>query len=179
VLVELGLPYIEGYKPRSNYQGLLATEVENFLDQHPGFLDSLASAPRLNPEQGKQLNAPDLDQIIESPPEKRAQPFLPGHVHYRGLVAHGQPGQVPFERTRRPALERLRDIRPRDLDQAARVPAQTVNRCACSRLNSRESRTEKGATDAVRWTLPCGGEPPPDICTAENSSKPAGKTPTM
>ncbi len=28
VLVELGLPYVEGYKPRGNYQGLLATEVE-------------------------------------------------------------------------------------------------------------------------------------------------------
>jgi hypothetical protein len=27
VLVELGLPYIDGYKPRGNYQSLLATEV--------------------------------------------------------------------------------------------------------------------------------------------------------
>lgn len=74
VLVELGLPYIEGYKPRSNYQGILATEVESFLDQHPGFLDKLASAPTINPEQGKQISAPDLDQIIEDPPEKTLAP---------------------------------------------------------------------------------------------------------
>ena len=74
VLVDLGLPYIEGYKPRSNYQGILATEVESFLDQHPGFLDKLASAPTINPEQGKQISAPDLDQIIEDPPDKTLAP---------------------------------------------------------------------------------------------------------
>ena len=34
----------EGYKPRGNYQGLLATEVESFLDQRPGFLEQLAAA---------------------------------------------------------------------------------------------------------------------------------------
>ena len=53
VLVELGLPYIEGYKPRSNYQSILATEVEAFLGQRPGFLQQLAAAPRLNPTQPK------------------------------------------------------------------------------------------------------------------------------
>jgi len=74
VLVELGLPYIEGYKPRSNYQGILATEVEGFLDQHPGFLDKLAAAPTLNPAQGKQISVPDLSQIIEDPPEKSVVP---------------------------------------------------------------------------------------------------------
>ena len=70
VLVELGLPYIEGYKPRSNYQGILAKEVESFLDNHPGFLDKLAAAPTLNPAQVQQISAPNLDQIIEDPPEK-------------------------------------------------------------------------------------------------------------
>ena len=74
VLVELGLPYIEGYKPRSNYQGILATEVESFLDQNPGFLDKLASAPTINPAQAKQNSVPDLDQIIEDPPAKTLAP---------------------------------------------------------------------------------------------------------
>src|SRR5947208_9347497 len=58
VLVELGLPYIEGYKPRSNYQGILATEVEGFLDQHLGFLDQLAAAPTVNPAQGQRIAEP-------------------------------------------------------------------------------------------------------------------------
>jgi hypothetical protein len=78
VLVNLALPYIEGYKPRSNYQGILATEVEGFLDQHPGFLDRLAGAPKLNPSQGKQLSAPDLEQIIEEPPKKTVAPATTG-----------------------------------------------------------------------------------------------------
>lgn len=74
VLVELGLPYIEGYKPRSNYQGILASEVENFLDTHSDFLEKLASAPTLNPSDSVQISAPNLDQIIEDPPQKAVIP---------------------------------------------------------------------------------------------------------
>lgn len=78
VLVELGLPYIEGYKPRSNYQGMLVTEVEDFLDKHPGFLDKLATAPTLNPATVVPPAAPDLEQIIEDPPEKTIAPATRG-----------------------------------------------------------------------------------------------------
>jgi hypothetical protein len=74
VLVELGLPYIEGYKPRANYQGLLATEVEKFLGEHPGFLEKLAASPTLNPAQGQQISTPAFDEIIEAPPEKTVAP---------------------------------------------------------------------------------------------------------
>lgn len=74
VLVELGLPYIEGYKPRGNYQGLLATEAESFLNQNPGFLEKLAKAPVLDPAQGQQVTSPNLDQIIEAPPTKIITP---------------------------------------------------------------------------------------------------------
>jgi hypothetical protein len=74
VLVELGLPYVEGYKPRGNYQGLLATEVESFLDQRPGFLEQLAAAPTLNPSGIRQAPSLDLSQIIVEPPEKIIAP---------------------------------------------------------------------------------------------------------
>ncbi len=74
VLVEFGLPYVEGYKPRGNYQGLLATEVESFLDQRPGFLEQLAAAPTLNPSTIKQPSSLDLSQIIVEPPEKIIAP---------------------------------------------------------------------------------------------------------
>lgn len=74
VLVELGLPYIEGYKPKSNYQGILAKEVESFLEANPGFLEKLAVAPAINPVQPKNIIAPNLDEIIESPPEKTILP---------------------------------------------------------------------------------------------------------
>jgi hypothetical protein len=78
ILVELGLPYIEGYKPRSNYQGILATEVEGFLERNPGFLDRLAVSPTLNPTPRKFIIAPDLDRIIEDPPKKTVAPSATG-----------------------------------------------------------------------------------------------------
>ncbi len=53
VLVELGLPYIEGYKPRGNYQTILAKEVESFLDSHPNFLEQLSSTSVINPPNPK------------------------------------------------------------------------------------------------------------------------------
>jgi hypothetical protein len=76
VLVELGLPYIEGYKPRSNYQSILATEVETFLDQRPGFLQQMASVPMLNPTQPRLVTKPNLEEVIEDPPENIFAPTL-------------------------------------------------------------------------------------------------------
>ena len=70
VLVELGLPYIEGYKPRSNYQLILATEVESYLDQRPGVLQQMASAPALNPTKPTIVIKPNLKDVIEDPPER-------------------------------------------------------------------------------------------------------------
>ena len=70
VLVELGLPYIEGYKPLSNYQLILATEVESYLDQRPGVLQQMASAPALNPTKPTIVIKPNLKDVIEDPPER-------------------------------------------------------------------------------------------------------------
>jgi len=74
VLVELGLPYIEGYKPRGNYQSMLATEVEGFLDSRPDFLHQLSTTPTVNPAQPHNLETPDLNAIIEDPPEGMTVP---------------------------------------------------------------------------------------------------------
>ena len=61
------MPYVEGYKPRGNYQSKLAQEIESFLDQNPNFLEKLAAAPTLNPDTASPANL-DLDTIIEDPP---------------------------------------------------------------------------------------------------------------
>jgi hypothetical protein len=74
VLAGQGLPYLEGYKPRSNYQALLAQEVEAFLDQHPTFLEQLAAAPTLNPDQGPTVDRLDLEAVIEDPPDQILTP---------------------------------------------------------------------------------------------------------
>ena len=49
VLVNMGLPYIDGYKPRGNFQALLATTVEQFTADQPGFFDQLAVLRRRHP----------------------------------------------------------------------------------------------------------------------------------
>jgi hypothetical protein len=41
------LPYIDGYKPRGNFQELLATAVEGYTAEHPGFFEPLVEANRL------------------------------------------------------------------------------------------------------------------------------------
>ena len=101
VLVELGLPYIEGYKPRGNYQGLLATEVESFLDQRPGFLEQLAAAPVLNPSHVPQPSSPDLNKIIVDPPgakDRRSKP----HRRQALAVPEGAEDRLRRERRRQP-----------------------------------------------------------------------------
>lgn len=82
VLVDMGLPYIDGYKPRGNYQASLAAEVEVFLDARPDFLQHLAAAPSLNPTQATTVPIQDITGMIEEPPEampsagRAARPWL-------------------------------------------------------------------------------------------------------
>ena len=74
VLTSLGLPYVEGYKPRGNYQSLLAQGVEAFLDMNPTYIDQLASAPTINPNKASAPAVLDLDKIIEAPPTEIIAP---------------------------------------------------------------------------------------------------------
>jgi hypothetical protein len=69
VLADRGLPYIPGYKPRFNYQGLLARQVEAVLAAQPDYLGHLADSPRLNPDTapGTPLTTPD--DLFDDPPE--------------------------------------------------------------------------------------------------------------
>jgi hypothetical protein len=77
VLAGQGLPYIEGYKPRGNYQTLLADEVNTFLEDHPSFLEQLAAAPTLDPDKLPPKESIDLHAVIEDPPEKMIAPKEP------------------------------------------------------------------------------------------------------
>lgn len=74
VLAGEGLPYIGGYKPRGNYQALLAQKVESFLNGQPNFLEQLAAAPSLNPDKAPAAVPLDSDVVIEDPPEAIAVP---------------------------------------------------------------------------------------------------------
>jgi hypothetical protein len=74
VLASMKLPYIDGYKPRGNYQGLLAQAVETFLDHNPRYLAELASAPVIQPQKAPAVSWADLEDIIEAPPDHIALP---------------------------------------------------------------------------------------------------------
>jgi hypothetical protein len=78
VLVGMGLPYVEGYKPRGNYQMLLADTVAAFLDARPHLLEQMRQAPLLCP-----ASLPDLQlfapaEVVEEPPERIILPDPPG-----------------------------------------------------------------------------------------------------
>lgn len=47
VLVHMGLPYIDGYKPMGHYQTLLAQEVTDYLAEYPDCLERLLRTAQL------------------------------------------------------------------------------------------------------------------------------------
>ena len=70
VLIELGYPYIIGYKPAYNYQGLLKTQIESYLVDH-GWL--LAQQAESTIAREVKLAITDWSNVVESPPEHTVQ----------------------------------------------------------------------------------------------------------
>ena len=62
VLVDLGLPYITGYKPRGNYQRRLSEIVDQYLISHPNLLTDFSNSRVLDP-----VAPPTIGTIIPSP----------------------------------------------------------------------------------------------------------------
>jgi hypothetical protein len=74
VLADRGLPYISGYKPRFNYQNLLAQQVEAYLAANLAYLTLLEPAPLLNPKAAPDISLSDPDDLFEDPPDHIALP---------------------------------------------------------------------------------------------------------
>ncbi len=113
VLIELGFPYIAGYKPRSNYQTLLFEVVAERLGTSPRLLD-IAAADADSP-----MVVPEVDDILavltdppKVPAKQRAASETPSRqsafsVNYlerearnRALGAAGEEFVLNFERAR-------------------------------------------------------------------------------
>ena len=60
VMIDLGLPYITGYKPRGNYQGLLKKTTETLLESSP----ELIHAIKMDVEKGAELQ--HIDNILDA-----------------------------------------------------------------------------------------------------------------
>ena len=79
VLIEMGIPYIDGYKPRFNYQrSLLPEAITSFLNENPDLYE-------LFKENSDQVpSIPDVKDILaamENPPKHEDKSHMPVPVH--------------------------------------------------------------------------------------------------
>lgn len=105
VLIELGIPYISGYKPRSNYQRLVAEVVAERLARQDHLI-------RLVAEDADKVVIPTFDNILEALVE------APSGLAAKPKVA--EPAQPPYKtRLPRPVVNYLeREARNRALGAA-------------------------------------------------------------
>lgn len=66
ILIELGFPYIDGYKPRANYQELLRDEVARRLERDVSLAAAAAAVVGASPPSPPPVS--DLAGILEEPP---------------------------------------------------------------------------------------------------------------
>lgn len=122
-LIDLGFPWIEGYKPLSNYQRLLSKVVKSQVESEPGLLqlfheEATASVPIVEPTK----DAVSLDALVEPPRTKDYKAYLrrlhsldihPQRLNYLALEAEnatqGEAGErwvLAYERLRLTRLAR-------------------------------------------------------------------------
>lgn len=115
VLIELGVPYIDGYKPRANYQrSVLPSAVQQYLGSHPELLDLFEADCQQVPAIP---SVADFLAALESPPEterERASAtaekrgvYVPAGINYlerearnQSLGEAGEQFVLNFERAR-------------------------------------------------------------------------------
>jgi len=85
VLDQMNLRFINGFKPRGNFQSSLRTEVERYLADHVGFFGPTGEAPAKAPDTTKLMIAAGLesDPRVRRAVELRAMAMA--EEHYRNL----------------------------------------------------------------------------------------------
>jgi hypothetical protein len=123
ILTLHGYPYIDGYKPRFNFQSLLEQVVLEYLDVSRDFFDLLLTGPVLNPTTSPAPEDLDVRRLVEEPPDAMRIPqnvwsstARPGRVDFvardaanRDLGRRGEEFVLDFER------KRLHEAARRDL----------------------------------------------------------------
>jgi hypothetical protein len=114
VLTLYSYPYIDGYKPRFNFQTLLEQVVLEYLDVHRDFFDPLIGGPVLNPTTLPDPRRLEVDRLVETPPENMTVPqtvwsptarlarfdFVARDAANRDLGRRGEEFVLEFERKR-------------------------------------------------------------------------------
>ena len=121
VLIHMRLPYIDGYKPRSHSQSLLARQVEAFLAAHEDLLGEMLNGPVVSPRKAPEAPHGSIASIVEPPPERtrsmtdegsvwsgqtRKFDFLQHDAENRALGRLGEEFVLAFERHRLAELGR-------------------------------------------------------------------------
>lgn len=75
VLTLYGYPYIDGYKPRFNFQALLEQVVLEYLDHNRDFFDPLITGPVLNPRTSPDPSGIEVGRLVEMPPDSMRIPM--------------------------------------------------------------------------------------------------------
>lgn len=133
VLNVRGIPYIDGYKPRFNFQMLLEQVVLEYLDVHRDFFDPLLDGPILSPRAAPDLQRIDIGAVLTAPPQDMAIPrtewsptatlgridFVRRDAANRELGLRGEEFVMEFER------RRLHDGGRRDLASKVEWTART------------------------------------------------------
>jgi len=92
VLMELGLPTIEGYKPYSNYQDALGRTIERYLIEHP---DVLTGASLLTDRAPASVDPHDIANgiqvIVDDDPPQPGPPRAPRPAGLERLVRKFDP----------------------------------------------------------------------------------------
>jgi hypothetical protein len=70
VLTLHGYPYIDGYKPRFNFQALLEQAVLEYLDVHRDFFEPLIAGPVLSPTGSPRAEALEVNRVVEAPQKR-------------------------------------------------------------------------------------------------------------
>jgi hypothetical protein len=118
ILIDLGLPYIRGYKPAFNYQGLLRDVVVGCVDTRTSQIEAGADAAILSEPESVLLA--DWSAVIDTPPElirdtesNQIREFTPRFYNYaereegnRRLGLRGEEFVLNYERYRLTALGR-------------------------------------------------------------------------
>jgi hypothetical protein len=127
VLVNYGLPYIDGYKPRFNYQQLLEQVVLERLAIQPAFFDEIGKSPVLEPATPPTTDFSRLHRLIEPPPgpvgagvsrqpaepSARRSDFVQRDAENRRLGRMGEEWTLTFEERRLHDVERRPDLAKR------------------------------------------------------------------
>lgn len=111
VLLDAGLPYISGYKPRSNYQSLLASVVDERIRRSPALLDMAAA------DADRPIAVPEVHDILSILTEK------PRPTIDRNKVAEPRPPSI-----RLPTNYIEREARNRSLGHAGELFAINYER---------------------------------------------------